>query len=99
MIPREHPPEGPCLAGRDSKSGEPLLHVWRFLDGEWTQGMAFADELTPDEVAALSADERAVALEWRDRIEAVANEHDPEFATLNAEPCMETMLECRGDAA
>ena len=86
MIPREHPPEGPCLAGRDDKSGEPLFHVWRLVDGEWTQGTAFADELTPDEIEALSAEERAVAVEWRDRIEAVANEHDPEFAIHNADP-------------
>ena len=93
------PPEGPCLAGRDDKSGEPLFHVWRLVDGEWTQGTAFADELTPDEIEALSAEERAVAVEWRDRIEAVADEHDPDFATLNAEPRVETMMECRGDAA
>lgn len=95
----ETPPEGPCLAGRDSKSGEPLFHTWRLVDGAWTQGTAFADELTPDETAALPADERSVALEWRARIEAMANARDPEFAVHNAEPRDETMAECCGDAA
>jgi hypothetical protein len=34
----ETPPEGPCLAGRDSKSGEPLFHTWRLVDGAWAKG-------------------------------------------------------------
>jgi hypothetical protein len=93
------PPEGPCLAGRDSKSGEPIFHAWRFVDGQLTSCSMFADAMTPDEVEALPADERSVALEWRARIEAMANARDPEFAVHNAEPRDETMAECRGDAA
>lgn len=94
----ETPPEGPCLALR-CRNGEPMFHVWRRVDGEWLAGTAFADELTPDEVGALSADERSVAVTWRDRIEAMANDRDPENAIHNAEPRDETMVECRGDAA
>lgn len=95
----ETPPEGPCLARRDNTTGEPLFAVWRLVDGEWAQGEAFADELTPDEVAALSASDRSVALWWRDRIAAAADERDPESAIHNAEPRSETVRECRGDAA
>lgn len=98
LLSDETPPEGPCLALR-YRNGEPMFHVWRFVDGEWTQGSAFADELTPNEVAALPADERSVAVTWRDRIEAMANDRDPEFAVHSAEPRVETTTECCGDAA
>lgn len=95
----EFPPEGPFLVRRDDKTGEPWFHVHRLVDGQWAGGDALADELSDDEVAALPADERAVAVEWRARIEAVADVRDPEFATLNAEPRPETLAECIGEAA
>ena len=80
------PPEGPCFVGRDSKTGEPMFHVWRDVDGVWTSCEAYADELTPDEVAALPAGDRSVALTWRDRIDAIGDAHDPEGCVHNVEP-------------
>lgn len=82
----ETPPEGPCFAKRDDRTGEPLFSAWRRVDGEWTSCEAYADELTPDEVASLPAGDRSVALTWRDRIDAIGDAHDPEGCVHNVEP-------------
>lgn len=86
------PPEGPCFVGR--VGGEPMFHAWRSVDGEWTSCELRADEMTPDEVAALRADEQSVALFWRERFEALAAERDPESCVHNAQPDVRTVIEC-----
>ena len=97
---------------REHDALDTLFEVWRTVDGERGTVLVHSHELTPDEVAALSPEQRAAyeADETRwggvfDEIERIAaaeetaSRRDGETAVHNGEPDSRTLLECQSEAA
>lgn len=86
MRETHHPAMLPPLPGKP----EPEFEVYRFDEerGESVWMVAWASELTAEELAAISADERAI-------VAAALAVDDPEIECVhNAEPRVETVIEC-----
>ena len=86
----------PSREMRETRPAEPTFVVRRFDadTGDTGEVEVWADELNPDEIDAMSAEDAALANRWRD----VADERDAE-PVHNAEPADEMVSECAASAA